>query len=896
VPTSTSGAASAVRAPGEAGLRTRQGRSAGVHHGTGSHWVRFRNPRVVAILELAGIVALLTSSFSAFPAPMLGPPPGPQLAVRAESPGFPTPIHHVIVLFMEDQNYTDVIANGSFERYLASHYAAAGDYYGLTSDSAVNYRYVTSGADSTHPAATIPSLVDAAGETWGAYMESMPTPCDPYSTVANTTLPSSVVGNTTNHTVYDVNHDPFVSYQSIVGNASYCDAHVVNLDAWTTVLENGSLPNYAFVAPNDTDNDHHCPPVNLTVHKEFIPRCPGAIPHGDAWLQSFISPFVNSSVFRDSVLFLAYDYGFEEAQPAGTLAHVYCVAVSPYSRTGYSSPDNYSHFDLLTSTEYLLGLGHTGSHDNWTAYPPMVDLFNFSKRFPATFTESGLPTGTGWSVTLNGTERTSTGTTIDFDEPTGSYAYSLGTVSGYHSNRTAGVLNVAGGAAGEQVEWTPNATYEVTFSEQGLPTGTNWSVEIDGAVHDSISAVISVALANSSYPYSVGAVPGYVASPRTGSVIVAGLPQNVVISWSSQLYNVSFEESGLPTGARWSVLVGTLRQNSTTDSIVFAEPNATYSYTVEGIPGYQPTPPSGEVVVNGSSLAVPVTWSRNATFSLEFIESGLSTGTNWSVDVAGTRYASTSSTIQTSEMNGSYPFSVGPVAGYTVNRTSGTVVIAGEAETVWLSWTPTEFEVEINESGLPPGTNWSVTFSGVEKSSSTNTIVFWAPNGSYSLSVATLPGYHLAAYSRLVPVAGGPVRIDLNWTLTTFSVTFLETGLPGGTNWSITLNATTLSSTAATIVFWVPNGSFAFEVVSVSGFSASPDGDTVVVAGHSNVTKVLFTSTNPGSAGGSAGRPNAWPPAVWVAVAVAIVASAGAAGAWVAARRRRHPPPPARSP
>ena len=46
--------------------------------------------------------------------------------------------------------------------------------------------------------------------------------------------------------------------------------------------------------------------------------------------------------------------------------------------------------------------------------------------FPVTFTETGLPAGLTWNVTLNGvTESGLAGSAITFSEPNGTYAYTL---------------------------------------------------------------------------------------------------------------------------------------------------------------------------------------------------------------------------------------------------------------------------------------------------------------------------------------------------------------------------------------------------------------------------------------------------------------------------------------
>jgi YVTN family beta-propeller protein len=53
------------------------------------------------------------------------------------------------------------------------------------------------------------------------------------------------------------------------------------------------------------------------------------------------------------------------------------------------------------------------------------------------------------------------------------------------------------------------------------------------------------------------------------------------------------------------------------------------------------------------------------------------------------------------------------------------------------------WEVQFVESGLPPGTLWSLNFDGVGHSSNTSTIVLYAPNGTYTYSVSPEPGFSL---------------------------------------------------------------------------------------------------------------------------------------------------------
>ena len=84
-------------------------------------------------------------------------------------------------------------------------------------------------------------------------------------------------------------------------------------------------------------------------------------------------------------------------------------------------------------------------------------------------------------------------------------------------------------------------------------------------------------------------------------------------------------------------------------------------------------------------------------------------------------------------------------------------------------------------------------------------------------------------------ITGSSSTVNENVTFTqdtnasTYTVDFIESGLPSGTSWSVTFNGQTLTSTTSTITFTnVPSGSYSFTVVS-SGYTASPSSGTLQV-------------------------------------------------------------------
>ena len=74
--------------------------------------------------------------------------------------------------------------------------------------------------------------------------------------------------------------------------------------------------------------------------------------------------------------------------------------------------------------------------------------------YPVTFKETGLPLGTSWTVTLNGTPNQSATNIITFTEPSGTFPFSVGSVAGYSANESSGLVFVNGSGVNETVPFS----------------------------------------------------------------------------------------------------------------------------------------------------------------------------------------------------------------------------------------------------------------------------------------------------------------------------------------------------------------------------------------------------------------------------------------------------------
>jgi len=234
--------------------------------------------------------------------------------------------------------------------------------------------------------------------------------------------------------------------------------------------------------------------------------------------------------------------------------------------------------------------------------------------------------------------------------------------------------------------------YSVTFNEAGLPAATSWSVTLAGTTEHSATSSIVFSEVNGSYAYSVGSVPGFIASPTGGTALVAGFPLVFDVTFTPFTYPVTFHEVGLPSGTQWSVTFNVTLASSTTSNVTFSAPNGTYPFAVTQVTGFTVGPGSGDVTVDGSAAVQAVSFVRVGvpTYSVTFSETGLATNTSWEVDLNGSPSSSSNTSVTFYNMpNGTYPYKVVAVIGYSESPTTGNVTVKGASQTVPLTFTST---------------------------------------------------------------------------------------------------------------------------------------------------------------------------------------------------------------
>ncbi len=414
---------------------------------------------------------------------------------------------------------------------------------------------------------------------------------------------------------------------------------------------------------------------------------------------------------------------------------------------------------------------------------------------------------------------------------------------------------------------TSATLYTLSFVETGLPAGTSWYVNLTTPIKATASSTtntVTFQVANGTYIFLVqtpiatgtsiplvGSLDEYVGTTPSSLVVVNGSSTTgpaVTYSERYLLAVLSLQTSG-------GVVSGGGYFAPNTTQPIAASPNPGYVFTSwTGIcyllcsGAYSGTSPIAAVTMGGP-IVEDATFTQK-TYSVNFAESGLAAGTAWSVTFNGTSSgAQTTSTISFTIANGTYAYSVpSPVAGTTgiqylpTANAKGNTTVNGKPVTLPVPFAAQYYlttRVAAGAGNVTPKGGWYDPGSNVTLSATPATgyaFIGWTGEGNGSLQGTANP---------LTIQVNGPITENATFART-FPVVFSETGLPGGTNWSVDLG-TPSNTTGTNLTLTLPNGTYAFRVGLVSGYHVASAQGKVTVSGATNVTltfvRTLYTVT-----------------------------------------------------
>ena len=304
----------------------------------------------------------------------------------------------------------------------------------------------------------------------------------------------------------------------------------------------------------------------------------------------------------------------------------------------------------------------------------------------------------------------------------------------------------------------------------------------------------------------------------------------------------------MPTGTAWDVSVynsttGYSSNSSSTSTITLSLYNGSYTYTVAtSLSGWKPSSPSGTFIVPGSTVNVPTVTFSTTDHNVKFKESGMPTGTSWYVIFNATEETSTSNNITFYVPNGSYTYTLQtPVPGstgtrYVVSPSSGNVSVSGYNLSENVSYS-IQYYLTIDTS--PAGTGTVSQSSGWFSAGSSVNLTAQADSGYvFSSWSGSGTGSYTGTNNPLTLTMSGPISETANFVQTSvshYTVTFTESGLPSGTTWYVNLSNGFDSGaiTGSSYSFSLNNGTYSYTIATTDKtYEPSPStGSFIVNAG-----------------------------------------------------------------
>lgn len=433
------------------------------------------------------------------------------------------------------------------------------------------------------------------------------------------------------------------------------------------------------------------------------------------------------------------------------------------------------------------------------------------------FNEQGISPLQKWGVTVDSYTISSTSHSILYFESSGNYTYTPSQVPGYSVQQ--GTFTVSGKAVSIDVQY--NRTYDVMFHEAGLNPGTLWGATLNGETMSSASSSnITFLETNGTYSFNITGVQNYAVTPQNGLISISGSAIVIDLNFSMTSYIVNFTSTGLPSNDHWNLMLNGIQHPVDGLNYSFIATPGTYSYSIRPIAGYYPQISSGSFSVSTSNVTIDVAWEPYL-YKVNFTQDMLPNGTIWTVDLGNNSTLSSNGTSGTAYLpNGTYSYSFSS-SNSSWKGFHGFMSVQGNAISVPLNFTEIIYSVSFVGSGLPAGTDWTVSINSLTQGTIYSNVTFRLPNGTYTYSA--VPGNNsYSSLSGLLVVNGSSATKLINFYLRDANVTFHETGLPAGAQWGVGIPAMgDYNSTGSNLTLSLPFGVYSYVPLAVPGYTAS---------------------------------------------------------------------------
>jgi hypothetical protein len=273
-------------------------------------------------------------------------PAGLLFSGAASAAGSVHRFNHVVIVVMENKNYSDIVGRPDEAPYLnglAAGGAVFSHSFAVAHPSQPNYLALFSGSaqgvtgdDCPHTFTGVPNLgaeLINAGLSFSGYSESMPsagyTGCGSYLSLG-----------------YVRTHNPWVDFTNVPAAR--------NLTFASFPASYSRLPTVSFVIPNLCHDMHYC-----------------ARDTGDAWIQRHLGSYASWARSHNSLLIVTWDEDGSTLGLGGDNNRVPTIFYGAHVRPG-TYTEHTSHYGVLRTVEDMYGLPHAGAS---ASASPITDVW-----------------------------------------------------------------------------------------------------------------------------------------------------------------------------------------------------------------------------------------------------------------------------------------------------------------------------------------------------------------------------------------------------------------------------------------------------------------------------------------------------------------------------------------
>ena len=229
-------------------------------------------------------------------------------------------------------------------------------------------------------------------------------------------------------------------------------------------------------------------------------------------------------------------------QQDGTPHSAESGAITGSSYTSSIPNGTYTYYVSTGDKEYR-PLAYSGAYLVSAVAPDESTAF-MKNVYSSAFGETGLGSGK-WYINITGTTEDGSsfnlqsgglsGTAYNTTLPNGTYTYSISSGNKiYAPGSYSGSVTVNGASPAQVSVKFTEVVHTITFTEAGLPAGTNWSVTLGGQTISSTNTTITFTEPNGTYDYTITGIPNYGSNVTSGNVSVNGVTISKSVSFTQK--------------------------------------------------------------------------------------------------------------------------------------------------------------------------------------------------------------------------------------------------------------------------------------------------------------------------------------------------------------------------